>query len=177
VIGTGPDAIIVDSTTDSGITGLRSRAPMLVLGTGLAAWALASAIASRFTILAMEPECAYFYKKGLRAARLTHALASVRTVGVATEPYNLFSGKQEQMFARLTELGQAAIDEDGPEAIVVLSTTRHQAGEHLAASLPAPVLNPGPVVLRTLEVLLEMGLIQSRAASPVPTSPNDGIFT
>ena len=146
---------------------------MLVLGTGQATWALATAIASRFSILAMEPEWVYFYKKGLRAARLSHALASVRTVGIATDPYNLFKGKEGEMFAQLTRLGQAAIDEDRAEAIVVGSTTMHQAGDHLAASLPAPVLNPGRVALRTIEALLEMGLVQSRAVSPLPDEPND----
>jgi allantoin racemase len=176
-MATDPDAMTIDSTTDSGIPALRSRAPMLVLGTGLATWALAAAVASRFSIIAMEPEWAYFYRKGLRAARLSQALASVRTVGVATDPYNLFDGKEAVMFERLVRLGQEAIDEDGAEAVVVGSTTMHQAGDHLAASLPAPVLNPGRVALRTIEAVLEMGLVQSRVAAPAPTEPNDGIFT
>jgi allantoin racemase len=81
------------------------------------------------------------------------------------------------MFAQLTRLGQAAIDQDGAEAIVVGSTTMHQAGDHLASSLPVPVLNPGRVALRTIEAMLELGLTQSPVASPAPISPNDGIFS
>jgi allantoin racemase len=173
----GFDALTVDSTSDSGIPGLRSRLPIVVLGTGQATWALAAALGSRLSILAMEPEWAYFFKKNLSASGLANALASVRDVGVPTDPYNLFAGKEEQMFRTLTEMGAAAIEQDGAEVIIVGSTTMHQAGDHLAEALPAPVLNPGRVALRSIEAMLEMGLKQSRVAAPSPGETNDEVFT
>lgn len=172
----GFDALTVDSTSDSGIPGLRSRLSILVLGTGQATWALGGALATRLSILAMEPEWAYFFKKGLRAAHLGHTLASVRDVGTPTDPYNLFAGKEEQMYQTLTEMGTDAVEQDGAEVIVLGSTTMHQAGDHLAAALPAPVLNPGRVTLRSIEAMLEMGLTQSRVAAPSPGRTNDEVF-
>lgn len=173
----GFEALTVDSTSDSGIPGLRSRLPIVVLGTGQATWALAAALGSRLSILAMEPEWAYFFKKNLSASGLASALASVRDVGVPTDPYNLFAGKEEQMFRTLTEMGEAAIAQDGAEVIIVGSTTMHQAGDHLAEALPTPVLNPGRVALRSIEAMLEMGLKQSRVAAPSPGGTNDEVFT
>ena len=49
------------------------------------------------------------------------------------------------MFETLTAEAQKAIDEDGADVILLGSTTMHQAGDYMAAHLPAPVINPGPV--------------------------------
>jgi allantoin racemase len=171
----GFDAVTVDSTTDSGIAGLRSALPITVLGTGAAVWALAAAVCHRFSILAMEPEWSYFYDKNLRLAHLRSSLTSVQSVGTRTDPYRLFEGKEEVMFARLEGLAREAIDRDGAEAIVIGSTTMHQAAEHLTRALPVPVLNPGRVALASIEAILDLGVQQSRLISPMPATPS-GIF-
>jgi allantoin racemase len=172
----GFDALTVDSTTDSGIAGLRSRLPILVLGTGSATWALAASISHSFSIIAMEKEWAYFYGKNLKLARLHDHLVSVEAVGTPTDPFRLFEGKEAEMFARLEALGRTAIEDKGAEAIIIGSTTMHEAAEHLTASLTVPVLNPGRIALRTIDALLDLGLMQSRVESPTPEATRDEVF-
>ena len=47
----------------------------------------------------------------------------------------------------------------------------HQAHAHLAATLPVPVVNPGPLTYALAATLLGLGLAHSRAAYPRPLAP------
>jgi allantoin racemase len=80
------------------------------------------------------------------------------------------------MFARLTEEAQRAIDEDGAGVILLGSTTMHQAGDYMAAHLPAPVINPGPVALKLTEMIVQFGLSHSKIDYPSPATIIDDRF-
>ena len=73
------------------------------------------------------------------------------------------------MFAKLTAEAQKAIDEDGAHAILLGSTTMHQAGDYMAAHLPAPVINPGPVTIKITEAIVQLGLSHSKVLYPSPS--------
>jgi len=60
--------------------------------------------------------------------------------------------------------------------ILLGSTTMHQAGEYMAANLPAPVINPGPVAIKMAEVFVQLGLAHSKVAFPSPSSNIDDRF-
>ncbi|MEC8764852.1 MAG: hydrogenase expression protein HupH, partial [Pseudomonadota bacterium] len=59
-----------------------------------------------------------------------------------------------------------AIAEDGAEVILLGSTTMHQAHQFLSERLDVPVINPGPLTYKLVEVMLGLGLSHSRAAYP-----------
>jgi allantoin racemase len=80
------------------------------------------------------------------------------------------------MFEKLTAEGQKAIDEDGADVILLGSTTMHQAGDYMAAHLPAPVVNPGPVGIKMAEMLVQLGLSHSKVAFPSPATIIDDRF-
>jgi len=77
------------------------------------------------------------------------------------------------MFAKLTAEAQRAIDEDGADVILLGSTTMHQAGDYMAANLPCPVINPGPVGIKIVETLVQLGLRHSKVAFPSPPLVQD----
>ena len=52
--------------------------------------------------------------------------------------------------------------------ILLGSTTMHQAHAYLAARLPVPVVNPGPLTYKLAETVLGLGLTHSRVAYPTP---------
>ena len=53
------------------------------------------------------------------------------------------------------------------------STTMHQSAQFLAANLPIPVLNPGQVAWKQLELLIGLGLTHSKKAFPSPEVGKD----
>jgi allantoin racemase len=61
--------------------------------------------------------------------------------------------------------------EDGADVICLGSTTMHQSHAHLAANLPVPVINPGPLTYKLAEALIGLRLSQSRTAFPRPSVP------
>ncbi|MDE0202197.1 MAG: hydantoin racemase, partial [Rhodospirillaceae bacterium] len=62
-------------------------------------------------------------------------------------------------------------EDDGAEAILLGSTTMHQAHGHMVENLPVPVINPGPLTYKLAECVLGLGLSHSRKAYPGPTVP------
>ena len=85
------------------------------------------------------------------------------------------------MFPLLLEAARACIEQDGAEVILLGSTTMHQAHGYLAARLPVPVINPGPLTYKLAEAALALGLHHSRKAFPKPLGPRtdmiDAMFT
>ena len=80
------------------------------------------------------------------------------------------------MFETLTAEAQKAIDEDGADVILLGSTTMHQAGDYMAAHLPAPVINPGPVAIKLAESIVQLGLTHSKVDYPSPATIIDDRF-
>lgn len=111
------------------------------------------------------------YKKALDELGLHHKCASVRAIEFAPDNQTLLDGKEEQVFPLLEQAGRKAIDEDGAEVLILGSTTMHQAHAYLAARLPVPVINPGPLSYKLAEAALGLGLSHSRVAYPRPLHP------
>ena len=67
----------------------------------------------------------------------------------------------------LEDAGLACV-EDGAEVICMGSTTMHQAVPYLQERLPVPVINPGPLTYKLAELMLGLGLSQSRKGVRAP---------
>ena len=52
----------------------------------------------------------------------------------------------------------------------------HQAHGYLQKRLPVPVINPGPLSYKLVELLLAAGLSQSRRAYPRPLVPKEAMI-
>src|SRR2546429_394179 len=166
----GFDAVIMDTVSDSGLYALRSRLSIPVVGPGLVSYAVAIMLGKRFSIVTMWDKWRHIYEKNLDVYPLWEKCASIRAVNIPPDIEALFAGKEEEMFAKLTAEAQKAIDEDGADVILLGSTTMHQAGDYMAAHLPAPVINPGPVAIKLTESLLQLGLTHSKVAFPSPST-------
>ena len=80
------------------------------------------------------------------------------------------------MFPKLVNCAMKCIEEDGAEVILLGSTTMHQAHGHMAANLPVPVINPGPLTYKMAEMLIGLGLTHSRKAYPKPSVPKPNML-
>jgi allantoin racemase len=172
----GYDAVVMDTVSDSGMYALRSRLQIPVIGPGLVSYLVGILLAKRFSIVTMWDKWTHLYEKNLALYDLKQKCASVRAVNVPPDVEALFTGKEDEMFAKLTAEAQKAIDEDGADVILLGSTTMHQAADYMAAHLPVPVVNPGPVGIKVAEMLVQLGLSHSKVAFPSPTNIIDDRF-
>jgi allantoin racemase len=172
----GYDAVVMDTVSDSGLYAMRSRLNILAIGPGIVGYAVAAMLGKRFSIITMWDKWRHIYEKNLDLYHLWEKCASIRSVNIPPDVEALFSGKEEEMFAKLTAEAQKAIDEDRADVILLGSTTMHQAGDYMAAHLPCPVINPGPVAIKIAEALVQLGLKHSKVAFPDPPVIQDEKF-
>ena len=166
----GYDAVIMDTVSDSGMYALRSRLTIPVVGPGLVSYVIGILLGKRFSIVTMWDKWSHLYEKNLALYDLKQKCASIRAVNIPPDVEALFTGKEEEMFAKLTSEAQKAIDEDGADVILLGSTTMHQAGDYMAEHLPVPVINPGPVAIKMAETFVQLGLSHSKVAFPWPAA-------
>ena len=172
----GFDAVCINTVSDSGLSALRSRLSIPVLAPGIAAFHTACMLGQKFSILTMWPRWYPLYRKTIKEYGLESRLASIRSIDVRPDTEALLQGKEEVVFAKLLEQARLAIEEDGADVIVLVSTTMHQSHAYLAANLPVPVLNPGVIAYKQCEVLLDLGLCHSKVAFPSPEQNKDKAF-
>ncbi len=171
----GYAAVCVDTMSDSGVAALRADLNIPVIGPGRASVLTALMFANRFSILAMWPHWQHLYDKTLSDLGLHQHCASVRSIDATPDNQALLAGKEDDIFPLLEAEAKIAIEQDGAEAILLGSTTMHQAHSYLAQRLPVPVINPGPLTYKLAEAALGLGLAQSRAAYPTSPAPKDDV--
>jgi len=169
----GYDAVMIDTVSDSGMYALRSRLSIPVLGPGQIAFHMAMTLGKKFTILTMWKEWFPLYTKTLAEYGLSGRVASIRHINTRPDVTELLEGKEEIVFDALKSEAEKAIAEDDADVIVLGSTTMHQSATFLADNLPIPVINPGLVMYKTCEMMLDLGLTHSKAAFPLPEVPAD----
>ena len=147
-----------------------------MIGPGLVSYAVGILLGKRFSIVTMWDKWTHLYEKNLAIYDLKQKCASIRAVNIPPDVEALFAGKEQEIFARLTEEAQKAIDEDGADVILLGSTTMHQAGDYMSAHLPVPVVNPGPVAIKLTESIVQLGLTHSKVAYPSPSTIIDDRF-
>ena len=170
-------AVVVDTMADSGVGALRSVLDIPVIGPGLAAQHYALMLGARFGMLTMNPGGVHNHWTWVAQRQLTPFCAAVEAA-VGSKPTDvgaLLTGKEEEMFPLLKEAGQRAIDK-GAEVLILGSTTMHQSGEWLAANLPVPVVNPGPLSYKMAEAAIALGHRHSRKGHPPPKVRKDGMI-
>lgn len=167
----GYSGVLIDTVSDSGLRALRSALTIPVVGPGEAAFLTACLLGKRFSVLTMWDEWFPLYEKTITEYGLWERVASLRSIDTRPDVTELLAGKEEVIFGRLKAEAEAAIAEDGADVIVLGSTTMHQSAAYLAGELAVPVLNPGLVAWKQLELLIGLGLSHSKKAFPAPEVP------
>lgn len=172
----GFDAVCIDTMSDSGVAALRSVLDIPVVGPGRLSMLTALMLCARFSVVTMWDAWKPLYAKTIAELGIAHAVASVRAPGITPDNRNLLAGKEGETIPALLTCATACIEEDGAEAILLGSTTMHQAHAALADALPVPVVNPGPLTYKMVEALLALGLSHSRKAYPKPMAPKNDLI-
>ena len=172
----GYSAVCINSMTDTGLDGVRSRLTIPVVGAGQSSFLLACNIGASFSVVTLWDRWIPSYKKILQRHGLMGRVASIRHINIHPNLEELLHGKEEVVFDALEKAARAAIEQDGAEVIVLGSTTMYQSHHYLAERLPVPVINPALVVYQACEHLLDLSLSHSKLSYPAPEVLNDGLF-
>lgn len=169
----GYAGVLIDTVSDSGLWPLRSVLSIPVVGPGEASFAAAMMLGKKFSVVTMWPQWFPLYEKTLTEYGWWDRVASLRSIDTRPDVTELLAGKEEVIFAKLKAEATRAIEEDGADVIVLGSTTMHQSAAYLASELPIPVLNPGQVAWKHMEMLVGLGLTHSKKAFPSPEVGKD----
>ena len=158
----GFDAVCINTVSDSGLSALRSRLSIPVIGPGQASFHIASMLGQKFSILTMWQPWVPIYTKTLNEYGLTSRCVSIRHIDTRPDVQELLEGKEEIVFEKLETEGVKATEQDGADVIILGSTTMHQSHRYLDEKLSVPVINPGLVAYKLCEMFLELGLTHSK---------------
>jgi Asp/Glu/hydantoin racemase len=169
------DAVCVDTTGDTGVSGLRAILDIPVIGAARASFLTAMLLGDKFSVIAMWDRWNDAYARTINELGIAHKFASVRDIGATPDNRALMSGKEEA-FPLLEEAARLCIEEDGADVLCLGSTTMHQAHAYLKDRLDVPVIDPGPLTYKIIEALLGLGLSHSRQAYKGPVTRVDDII-
>jgi allantoin racemase len=180
----GFDAVVVDTVSDAGMYALRSRLSIPVVGPGLVGYFLAAMLGRRFSVITPWHRWLYLHHRTLDAYGFTEKCVSVRALDAAGSISPNVAGmtaitaravmeQDDTYLSRLEEAASAAITDDGADVIVLGSATMDIACAYLRERIPVPVVNPGPAAIKMAEMLVTLGLSQSKVAFATPETLQD----
>lgn len=183
----GYDALAVDTVSDVGVNALRSRLNIPVIGPGQAAYAVASMLGRKFSVLTRWDSWIWLHDASLDAYGLRANCASVRAPVLPEEVVKglpgLHAGEAAALmeghpdyFPAFLETAQSAIRDDGADTLILASMTMRQAYDYIVPRVNVPVIDPGPLALKMLETWVANGLTHSKVAFPSPADIQDERF-
>jgi allantoin racemase len=166
----GFDAVVVDTASDSGVDALRSVLDVPVVGPGRASMLFALTLGKRFGVLAQWEPALARVDKSLTEWGLRGHCTGVEHFDTEPDFEKLIGTKRSEVIPKM-EAACLRLIESGAEVICLGSTTMHEAHRILVERLPVPIVNPGPLSYKLVEIFLAMGLSHSRKAFPKPLVP------
>ena len=166
----GANAVLIWGGHDPSLLSARSLVDIPVLGPGSASMHIASFLADYFSLIVQLPEVEQLAWRQIRDYRLEEKCVGVYSVDIPV----LELGKPESYDA-VKETVIESID-DGADAVcfgcMALNNHVDRLTEELRETPPgATIVHPGRTSIRLAEMLVELGLTQSRFTYPSPPKP------
>jgi allantoin racemase len=183
----GCDAIVLNTVGDYGLAALKSAVRVPVVGAGEAGMFHAAMLGRPFAIVTIWPaDTAFLYEQQLRDARLHEQCAKVIFVGSPRELAEV--GKVEDDYIARMQRGEsavldrivascrAAVQDHGAASILLGCTCMSPVAAKVAQALEVPVVNPLTTAVKQAELLVRLGLSQSRVNHALADQPRDAAF-
>lgn len=166
----GANAVLIWGGHDPSLLSSRSLVDIPVVGPGSASMHIASFLADYFSLIVQLPEVEQLAWRQIRDYRLEDKCVGVYSVEIPV----LELGKPES-YDTIKETVIQSI-EDGADAVcfgcMALNNHVDRLKKELAESHPeATIVHPGRASIKMAEMLVELGLTQSRFTYPRPPKP------
>ena len=162
----GFDAVMGSAFLDNGLDAARELVDIPVVGPAKTTLYLAATLANRFAIVMAAGDLGKHAWSRAKLAGVVDRVVAIPTLDVTVAE---FFREPARALDRTTEVALAAIDHDGAEAIVLGCGATTGLAATLTERLGVPVLDPGLVALKHAEMLVDLGISQSKRA--FPTNP------
>ena len=166
----GADAVLIWGGHDPSLLSSRSLVDIPVIGPGSASMHIAAFLADYFSLIVQLPEVEQLAWRQIRDYRLEEKCIGVYSVDIPV----LELGRPESYDAVKETVIESI--EDGADAVcfgcMALNNHVDKLTEELRESHPgATIVHPGRTSIRLAEMLVELGLTQSRFTYPSPPKP------
>lgn len=171
----GPvDGVVVAAFGDPGMPALKELVQVPVVGITEAAVHTAALLGTRFSIIAITQRIQAWYRECVQRMGLGSRLASIRAL---RDPLAGIGSVREDFSDRLLELAQAAVSEDGADAVILAGAPLAGLARELRGRLPVPAVDGVPAGVKQCELLvsLECGAHLAGSFARPPAKPNTGL--
>lgn len=171
----GADAVIIWCADDPALDAAREVVRIPVVGPGAASLYVAAMLADRFTVITVVEQLASSVWRHVQTMGLGGRLSSVRAIDI---PVLGIEDDGQETFLRMAREAEEAVREDGAQAIVLGCMGMINLSERLTTHLqtngmPIPVVNPAIASLKVAEMLVSLGLSQSKLSYAPPSQAPD----
>jgi allantoin racemase len=159
----GYDAVVGTAFLDNGLDAARELVHIPVVGPAKTTLYLAATLANKFAVIAAAgdlPKHVWAFAKNLGVADRLVAVPALKCT-VAD-----FLHDEENAVAMTVSMGRQLIDAHGAEALVLGCGATTGLAARVSAALEIPVIDPGLTAVKHAEMLVDLGLSQSKRAYP-----------
>ncbi len=158
------EAIIIYCFSDPALAASREISTIPVLGIGESSQLFAMALADRIGILATVEQTIPKIRRKLAARGISSRFPSIRALNIPVLDYD-HPGKVSEQARRVASI---MVNQDKVEAVILGCGSLFNLKERLEEDLGIPVVVPGEVALKHAEILVELGLSQSKKSFMTP---------
>lgn len=168
------DAIVVAAFGDPGLPALRELSPVPIVGMSEAAFATATLLGQRFSIIAISSRITAWYRETVERCGLISRLASIRGLD---EPLADIGAVQTDKAAQLLSLCRHAVQHDGADVLVIAGAPLAGLARQIREQLPVPAVDGVSCAVSQAESLVRLGTLSASSGSfaPPPLKPNRGL--
>lgn len=157
------DAVVGSAFLDNGLDAARELVDIPVVGPARTTLYLAATLADRFGIVMAAGDLGKHAWDRAKLCGVVDRVVGIRTLDVTVDR---FFREPEVATEATIELGRGLIEEHGAQALVLGCGATSGLTERMTETLGVPVLDPVLVALKHAEMLVSLGLSQSKAAYP-----------
>ncbi len=159
----GFDAFVIYCFSDPGLLACRELVSIPIVGPGEASLSLATTLAHSYSVITTRPDNVLRTRMRLEKSPYAVSLKSVRSLGI-----DVASLREDEAATRqaLESACRLCVEEDGSGAIVLGCLGMASYGEKISKELGVPVLDPAFIAVATAEMLIKLGISQSKKGWP-----------
>lgn len=164
------DGVVLGCYGDPGLFAAREISPVPVVGTAEASLLMACPVAHKFSVVTVLPRVKPLIEDTIRLHGLESRCASVRIT-----PLTVLDCERDPSAAEreIIKAGQAAIEEDGAEAICLGCAGMGPLDKAVQAALGVPVFDGIACAVKLIEGLVDYGVTTSRVAAFKEPEPKE----
>jgi allantoin racemase len=161
------DAVVIGCAGDPGLAPARELSRIPVVGPIEASFHIAAMLGEKFSVVTILDSIVPAIWRVLREYGLEHKCASVRVIDY---PVLEMHKDPEGVAMALLRESKEAVTHDGAASIVMgcMSMAFMMVEDRVQSQLEAPIVNPAKVAVKFAEMLVTLGLNQSRVTYPKP---------